>query len=54
MLAVIETGGKQYLVSEGKGVKIERIKGEAGEKIKFDRILLFFDGKKTAIGTPYL
>jgi len=53
-LAVIETGGKQYLVSEGKKVKIEKIKGETGEKIKFDRVLLFFDGKKTAIGTPYL
>jgi large subunit ribosomal protein L21 len=53
-LAVIETGGKQYLVSEGKKIKIEKIEGEEGAKIKFDRVLLIGDENKVEIGDPYL
>ena len=53
-LAVIETGGKQYLVSEGKKIKIEKIEGEEGSKIKFDRVLLIGDENKVEIGDPYL
>lgn len=53
-LAVIETGGKQYLISEGETLKIEKMPGEAGEKVKLDKVLLFNDGKKTQVGTPYL
>jgi large subunit ribosomal protein L21 len=54
--AVIKTGGKQYKVSEGKFVSIEKIKGEykKGDKISFDKVLLVDDGKDTTIGTPFI
>lgn len=54
--AVIKTGGKQYKVSEGNFVSIEKIKGEykKGDKISFDQVLLVDDGKDTTIGTPYI
>jgi large subunit ribosomal protein L21 len=52
--AVIETGGKQYKVSEGQKIKIEKLSGEKGAKVFFDKILLVSDGKDVKIGTPYL
>jgi len=54
--AVIFTGGKQYKVSKGSLVSIEKIKGEyvKGDKISFDKVLLVDDGKDTTIGTPYI
>ena len=62
MLAVIKTGGKQYLVSPGQKIKIEKIdkpalaKATAGKKegqeIIFDEVLLLEKGKKIEIGTP--
>ncbi len=53
-LAVIKTGGKQYIVSPGKKIKIEKIDAKEGEEIVFDNVLLFDDGKETKIGTPIL
>lgn len=54
--AVIQTGGKQYKVSEGGLVSIEKIKGEyaKGDKISFDKVLLVDDGKNITVGTPYI
>jgi large subunit ribosomal protein L21 len=54
--AVINTGGKQYKVSEGGLVSIEKIKGEykKGDKLSFDKVMLVDDGKDTTIGTPYI
>lgn len=54
--AVIRTGGKQYKVSEGDVVKIEKLSGEykKGDKVVFDDVLLVDDGKSTEIGTPTL
>lgn len=54
--AVIQTGGKQYKVSEGTVVSVEKIKGEykKGDKLSFDKVLLVDDGKNTTIGTPYI
>ena len=56
MFAVIETGGKQYLVSPGQKIKIEKITAEEGAMAFFDRILLIAkgDGEEVKIGTPYL
>ena len=56
MIAVIETGGKQYLVKTGETLKIEKIDAEVCKKIDFDKILLIAqeDGKDTKIGTPYV
>lgn len=54
--AIIETGGKQYLVEEGSTVKIEKIKGEhkPGDSIVFDKVILSDNGKDTTIGEPYI
>jgi large subunit ribosomal protein L21 len=54
--AVIQTGGKQYTVSKGDVVVIEKIKGDfkVGDKVVFDKVLLVDDGKDTTIGTPYI
>lgn len=54
VFAVIETGGKQYRVTEGDTVKIEKLAGEAGDKVTFDKVLLTDDGMTTTLGTPYI
>jgi len=52
--AVIKTGGKQYKVSVGGLISVEKIKGDfkKGDKITFDKVLLVDDGKNVTIGTP--
>jgi large subunit ribosomal protein L21 len=54
--AVIETGGKQYKVSVGEQIKIEKLPGQfkAGDKVVFDKVLLVDNGKDTTIGTPHI
>ena len=54
--AIIETGGKQYRVSEGDVITIEKLPEDfnQGDKIVFDKVLMTDDGKSAAIGTPYL
>lgn len=55
--AVIETGGKQYRVSAGDSIKVEKIKGDfkVGDAVIFDKVLLVDNGKdSTDIGTPYV
>ncbi len=54
--AVIHTGGKQYKVSAGDILKIEKLQGsfKVGDKIVFDKVMLVEDGKDTTIGTPYI
>lgn len=54
--AVIMTGGKQYKVSVGQYLKIEKIKGDfkEGDKVTFDKVLLVDDGSNTTIGTPHI
>ena len=54
--AVIQTGGKQYKVSKGDTVKIEKLSGKfkEGDKITFDKVLLTDDGTNTKIGTPVI
>ena len=54
MYAIIETGGKQYRVEEGKAVRIEKLELEKGEEVVFDRVLLCNDGSSTEVGRPYL
>jgi len=48
--AVIATGGKQYVVSEGETITIERMK-DADKTVKFDALLVI-DGDKTTVGAP--
>ena len=54
--AVIATGGKQYVVSAGASIKIEKLSGEhkEGEMITFDKVLIVDNGNDTTIGTPYI
>ena len=52
MKAVIVTGGKQYTVSEGDVLYIEKLNVEADETIKFDQVLAVLDGENTKVGTP--
>jgi large subunit ribosomal protein L21 len=51
-LAVIKTGGKQYLVYPGQKIKIEKIDKREGEEITFSEVLLLKKGKKLKIGNP--
>ncbi|NTW75822.1 MAG: 50S ribosomal protein L21 [Candidatus Moranbacteria bacterium] len=53
MLAIIRTGGKQYLVSEGEKVKIESIEGEVGTPVTFETLYVG-DDKEATVGTPVL
>ena len=52
MFAIVNISGKQYRVTEGDQIKVASLGTEAGEKIKFDQVLLTADGKKVRIGEP--
>ena len=52
MHAIIETGGKQYKVAEGDVLFIEKLPQEAGDAIKFDKVLAILDGDKATFGAP--
>ncbi len=52
MFAILETGGKQYRVSEGDVIKIEKV--NETETVTFDKVLMVSDGDKISVGTPYL
>ena len=52
MHAIIETGGKQYKVTEGDTLFIEKLEAEAGQAITFDKVLAILDGDKATFGTP--
>lgn len=54
MLAVIKTGGKQYVVKVGDTLQVEKLASAAGQKFLFDQVLLIDDGTATEIGTPVL
>ncbi|WP_202710648.1 50S ribosomal protein L21 [Sporosalibacterium faouarense] len=54
MYAVIETGGKQYRVQEGDTVFVEKLNGEAGDKITLDKVLLIAGDEDLKVGKPYL
>lgn len=50
--AVIQTGGKQYIVEEGQTLAVERLAAKEGEEINFNDVLLVVEDKKVTIGTP--
>src|SRR3972149_7850963 len=55
-IAIIATGGKQYRVSPGETIMIEKIKGDhkKGSKITFDKVLFVDGGDSATVGTPYI
>ena len=54
MYAIIETGSKQYKVSEGDIIKVEKLNINPGEEYSFNNILLVADGEKISFGSPYI
>jgi large subunit ribosomal protein L21 len=54
MFAVIQTGGKQYKISPGQKLKIEKLDVKIGDKVFFDKVLLIADGDNIKIGAPYI
>lgn len=54
MYAVIKTGGKQYSVTPGEEVKLEKLEGGVGDTVTFEQVLLTSDGDNIRVGKPYL
>ena len=52
--AVITSGGKQYKVTEGQVLEIDKVKAEPGSNYVLDKVLLTVDGEDVKIGAPYL
>jgi large subunit ribosomal protein L21 len=50
--AIIETGGKQYRVSPGQTIDVERLEVADGKTVDLDRVLLIADGERVEVGTP--
>ncbi len=54
MYAVVKTGGKQYKVSEGDVLNIEKIEGDKGNAVVFDEVLMVSSDSDIKVGTPYV
>lgn len=54
MYAIVETGGKQYKVTEGDIIRVEKLAAEAGEKVELDKVLVLGEGADIKVGTPYI
>lgn len=54
MYAIIKTGGKQYKVAEGDEIYVEKLEGEAGDKVRFDQVLAISNDEGLNVGSPLL
>ena len=54
MFAVFESGGKQHRVSEGEIVRLEKLGGEPGDAVEFDKVMLIAEGDNVNVGAPYI
>ena len=54
MYAVIQTGGKQYRVSEGLTLKVEKLNVAEGDSVELDKVLMLANGDDIKVGTPYI
>jgi large subunit ribosomal protein L21 len=54
MYAVIQTGGKQYRVSQGDLITIEKLEGAAGDRIELNSVLMVGEGDQVTVGRPWL
>ena len=52
MYAIIKTGGKQYRISPGDVLRVERLPGERGDEVILDQVLLVTDGDAVQVGQP--
>jgi len=53
-IAIIETGGKQYVVTNDSVLTVEKLSAKTGDTITFDKVLLVDDGSKASVGNPYV
>jgi large subunit ribosomal protein L21 len=54
MYAVIQTGGKQYRVSQGELVTLEKLPGAAGDQVEINTVLMVGEGNQVSVGQPQL
>ena len=54
MYAIVETGGKQYQMEEGRYLKVELLDGDVESKVVFDKIVMIANGKKSKVGQPHV
>ena len=54
MYAIVETGGKQYQVEEGRYLDVELLEGDKDSKVVFDKVVMIVNGKKSKVGQPYV
>ena len=54
MYAVVNSGGKQYRVEEGDIFRLEKLSGNVGDAISFEKVLMFSDGETVKVGQPML
>ena len=52
MFAVLKTGGKQYKVSQGDVIQVEKLEGEVGDKVTLDQILMIGEADQVDVGSP--
>ncbi len=53
MYAIVETGGKQYRVTEGQTLRVDRLDAEEGTELTLEKVLMV-GGEKVAVGRPYV
>lgn len=54
MYAIIESGAKQYKISKGDLLEIEKIDSKQGKEVKLDKVLFVSQGKEISVGKPYI
>ncbi|HKK32453.1 MAG TPA: 50S ribosomal protein L21 [Desulfomicrobiaceae bacterium] len=54
MFAIVETGGKQFRVEEGRFLKVAKMDVEAGAEISLDKVLMVGEGAEVTVGRPYV
>lgn len=54
MIAIFQTGGKQYIVSKGDKIQVEKLSGEAGSILKFNEVLFTSSGTDANVGKPFI
>lgn len=54
MFAILQTGSKQYIVSKGDVIAVDKLAGEVGDTVTFDKVLLTADDKTHKLGKPYI
>ena len=54
MFAVLNTGGKQYKVSQGDLIKVEKLESDVGDKVTLSQVLMVGQGEDVEVGSPYV